>query len=261
MVQISVDNLKFDYPGVSVLHDITFDTAKPELIGILGPNGVGKSTLIHCMNRILTPTGGAVLVDEKSVLEYRLKELAQIMGYVPCSTSEAFPMTVVDTIMVGRHPRSSWHTSDEDFEVVYESIRQMGLEDLAMREFTALSAGQRQKVMLARGLAQEPNVLLLDEPTANLDIKHQYAVTKLMKRIAHEKNMQVVMICHDLNIASKYCERIILMSEGTIFAVGTPQEVITEENVSKVYGIHCKVIDDCGSPHVIVCDEDQIDNS
>ena len=255
MVQICVNDVKFDYPGVSVLHDITFETNKPELIGILGPNGVGKSTLIHCMNRILSPTGGTVMIEDKSVVDYHLKDLAKIMGYVPCSTSEAFPMSVMDTILIGRHPHSSWRTSEEDFEVVYNSIHQMGLDDLAMRPFNALSAGQRQKVMLARGLAQEPDVLLLDEPTANLDIKHQYAVTKLMKTVAHEKNMQVIMICHDLNIAAKYCERIILMSKGTIYAMGTPSEVLTEENVSTVYGINCKVIDDNGCPHIIVVDD------
>ncbi len=258
MVELHINDLRFDYPGANILHDISLDSDKPEIIGILGPNGVGKSTLIHCMNRILQPTGGTVMVDEKSVKDYRLKELAKIMGYVPCSTSDAFPMTVLDTILVGRHPRGEWRTSDNDFEVAYDAIKQMGLEDLAMRPFNALSAGQRQKVMLARGLAQEPKILLLDEPTANLDIKHQYYVTKLMKRLAHEKNMQVVMICHDLNIASKYCERIILMAEGTIYAVGTPSEVITEDNIKIVYGISCKVINDNGSPHVIVQDDDDL---
>jgi iron complex transport system ATP-binding protein len=207
------------------------------------------------MNRILTPTGGSVLIEDIPVSDYKLRNLAQILGYVPYSSKDSFPMTVMDTVLIGRNPRSDWRVSDKDLEIVVGALRMMGIEDLAMRVFNELSAGQRQKVMLARGLVQEPRALLLDEPTANLDIKHQYGVTKTLRSITREKDMLVIMICHDLNIAAKYADRIILMSEGTVFAVGSPSEVITEENIRKVYGVDCRILDDNGSPHVIVIDE------
>lgn len=254
-MNIEIDDLSFSYPEVNVFHDVTIEMNQPELYGILGPNGVGKSTLIHCMNRILEPSGGTVLIDGEDVGGYRLKDLAKKLGYVPCVSSDAFPMTVVDTVLIGRHPHSDWRVTKQDYDIVYDTIHAMGLDDLAMRPFNELSAGQKQKVMLARGLVQQPSAILLDEPTANLDIRHQYGVTKMLKRITRERNMLVVMVCHDLNIASRYCDRIILMSEGTVYCVGTPQEVITESNIRHVYGVECRVIDNGGCPHVIVCDD------
>jgi len=255
MMDIDIKNLSFRYPGVDVFHDVTIDMGRPELYGILGPNGVGKSTLIHCINRILQPAGGTVLIDGEDVEKYRLKDLAKKLGYVPCAGSDAFPMTVVDTILVGRHPHSDWRVTKQDYDLVYDTISTMGLSELAMRPFNELSAGQKQKVMLARGLVQQPSAILLDEPTANLDIKHQYGVTKMLRRITRERNMLAVMVCHDLNIASRYCDRIILMSEGTVYKIGTPQEVITESNIRHVYGVDCKVIHNYGCPHVIVFDD------
>ncbi len=255
MMEIGIENLSFDYPGVNVLHDITAHMDKPELYGILGPNGVGKSTLIHCMNRILEPTMGTVMIDGIEVRDYRIKDLAKTMGYVPCASSDAFPMTVVDTVLVGRHPHSDWRVTKHDFDIVYEALHTMGIEELAMRPFNELSAGQKQKVMLARGLVQEPKALLLDEPTANLDIHHQYAVTKMLRRITRQKGILVVMICHDINIAAKYCDKIIMMSKGTVYAVGTPKDVITEKNLEEVYNIECRIIGDGDSPHVMVKDD------
>lgn len=254
---VKIDDLSFNYPGVDVLKDITFNMDKPELIGILGPNGVGKSTLIHCMDRILQPTKGTVMIDERSVKDISLKELAKIIGYVPCVSAEAFPMTVLDTILVGRHPHNDWRLKKKDFDVVEEAMKIMGIEDLALRHFNELSAGQKQKVMLARGLVQEPDVLLLDEPTANLDIKHQYGVSKMLRSISRTKGVLVIMICHDLNIAAKYCDRIMLMSNKTIFSAGTPEEVITADNIKTVYGVDCEVISTDGVPHVIVKDTDE----
>ena len=256
-MDVKIDNLSFSYPGVDVLRDIVFDMNKAELVGILGPNGVGKSTLIHCMDRILEPTKGAILVDDVSVKNIHLRDLAKIMGYVPCVSSDAFPMTVLDTILVGRHPHNDWRLKKEDFDIVHDAMKTMGIEDLALRHFNELSAGQKQKVMLARGLVQEPKVLLLDEPTANLDIKHQYGVSKMLRSISRTKSVLVIMICHDLNIAAKYCDRIMLLSNKTIFAAGTPQEVITAENVKMVYGVDCEVIQTDGVPHVIVKDSEE----
>jgi iron complex transport system ATP-binding protein len=165
-------------------------------------------------------------------------------------------MTVVDTVLMGRHPHSKWGSLNRDLEHVYNTLKLMGIEDLAMRPFNELSAGQTQKVMLARGIAQEPKILLLDEPTSNLDIKHQLEVTRILRELSRKNNILVIMISHDINIASKYSDLMILMHEGKIFSVGRPQEVITENNLLTVYGVNAKVIIDEGRPHAILRDPD-----
>ena len=253
-MQLKIDNVSFAYSTAPVLKNIFAELDSPGFISILGPNGVGKSTLIHCINKILSPTEGTVLVDEKDIIDIPIKELAKIMSYVPYSATDAFPLSVVDTVLMGRHPYSKWGTLDDDLDVVYETLKQLGISELAMRPFNELSAGQHQKVMLARGLVQEPTVLLLDEPTSNLDVKHQLEVAKLLKRLSEEKRILVVMICHDINIAAKYSDKIILLCDGSIYAMGKPREVITEDNLAKVYGVTSKIIDDDGRPHVILKD-------
>lgn len=256
--EIIAENVSFTYgsgpESNSVLFDISFSSDRAELISILGPNGVGKSTLMHCLNRILTPSDGRTSINGTDVQEISLKDLAKIVGYVPCSTNEAFPMTVVDAVMLGRHPYSRWGSLDEDLDITYDSLRMVGMEDFSMRMFNELSAGQHQKVMLARGLAQETGILLLDEPTANLDIRHQMDVAHMLRDLSHAKGIIIVMICHDLNIASRYSDRIILLSEGRVFADGTPEEVITADNIERVYGVGCEVTEFEGRPHVMICD-------
>ena len=253
-MQIRIDNVEFSYTSAPVLNDISLDIDGPAFVSILGPNGVGKSTLIHCINKILQPTSGSVFIDGKNVRETSIKELAKQIGYVPYSANDTFPLTVVDTVMMGRHPHSKWKSLDNDLDVVYDTLKMLGISHLAMRQFNELSAGQHQKVMLARGLVQEPKILLLDEPTSNLDIRHQLDVTKMLKRLSVEKGILIIMISHDINIAAKYADSVILMFQGKIFDVGTPREVITEDNLGTVYGVESRVIDDEGRPHVILRD-------
>lgn len=174
------------------------------------------------------------------------------MGYVPYTSSDRFPLSVVDTVLMGRHPHSSWKSTDKDLDVVYDTLEMLNIEDLAMRSFSELSAGQHQKVMLARGFAQEPKILLLDEPTSNLDIKHQMEVTMILKEMSVKKGILVIMISHDINMAARFSDKVILMSEGSIFSIGTPEEVINEENIRNVYGVDSRIIDDRGTPHVII---------
>ena len=253
-MQLKIDDLVFSYSSVPVLNDVTLDLNGPKLISILGPNGVGKSTLIHCINKILTPVSGTVMIDGQNVGGIKLKDMAKIVGYVPYSSNDTFPLTVVDTVLMGRHPYSTWNSLDHDLDIVYDTLERLGISDLAMRPFNELSAGQHQKVMLARGLVQEPKVLLLDEPTSNLDVRHQLDVVKMLRELSREKNMLVVMICHDINIAAKFSDEIILLDKGTVYAVGTPDEVITPTNLEEVYGVESVVINDLGSPHVILRD-------
>ena len=265
MVKIKIDDLEFSYSSTPVLKDITLELDGPKFVSILGPNGVGKSTFIHCINKILTPTGGSVFIDDLNVKDITIKEIAKSIGYVPYSSNDTFSLTVVDTVLMGRHPHSKWNSLKEDLVIVYDTLKLLGIRKLAMRRFNELSAGQHQKVMLARGLVQEPKILLLDEPTSNLDVRHQLDVTKILKRMSDEKQILIIMISHDINIAAKFSDEIIMMHDGSVYAVGKPEDVITEDNLRVVYGVESEVVDDDGRPHirlkdaVPICEDDEID--
>lgn len=254
-MEIKFENMKFGYSEDAViLNGIDLTISGPQFISIIGPNGVGKSTLIHCINKILTPTSGEVYLNGKNVKEYSLRDMAKEIGYVPYKSQGVFPMLVVDAILLGRNPHASWKTSTKDLLKVEEVMKKLDIEDLAMRNYNELSAGQHQRVMLARGLVQEPKILLLDEPTANLDVKYQIGISRLLKKLSREEDILVIMISHDLNLAARYSDNVILLSGGKVFAVGKPEDVMTEENISKVYGVECKVVEDEGKPLVILED-------
>lgn len=257
-MKIQIDDVSFSYKGCDdtpVLKEISALIRGPQVVSILGPNGVGKSTLIHCINKILEPTGGKVFLDDVETTEYSLKDMAKRISYVPYSSSDTFPLTVVDTVLLGRHPHAGWKTTDEDLRKVYEVLERLEISDLAMRFFNELSAGQHQKVMLARGLVQEPDVILLDEPTSNLDIRHQLGISRMLRELSRTDGILVIMISHDLNIAARYSDNIILMHEGRIFAAGSPKDVLTEENIRTVYGVGSKIINDEGRPYIVVRDD------
>lgn len=263
MYHLSLEDVDFAYGnGKLTLKDITLDIRNPQLISIIGPNGVGKSTLIHCINKILTPSKGTVMVDDVDISGIKIKELAKKMGYVPYSSNDTFPLTVVDTILMGRNPHSKWKSDlHEDMKVVKEVLALMDITPLAMRPFNELSAGQHQRVMLARGLAQEPEILLLDEPTANLDIKHQMDVIRTLKKLSIEKQIVVIMISHDLNLAAKYSDNVIMMSEGTVYAVGKPSDVITVESIKAVYDVDAEVVVRNGRPFIVLLDKEFNDDA
>jgi len=255
-MRLVIDGIEFGYSSVPVLKDITLDANGPQLLSIIGPNGVGKSTLIHCINRILSPNKGTVFIDGDNVNDVSLKDLAKKVGYVPYSANDTFPLSVVDTVLMGRHPHATYKSLNKDLDIVYDTLRLLNIEDLALRNFNELSAGQHQKVMLARGLVQEPEILLLDEPTSNLDIKHQMEVTRILRDLALEKNILIIMISHDLNIAAKYSDTMIMLHGGYIYAIGTPSEVLTKENIKAVYDVESEVIESHGRPHLIMLDNE-----
>ncbi len=252
-MKYEVRNLDFGYRTHHVLTDINLKFDKPGLVCIIGPNGVGKSTLVKCMNRINKGYTGDILIDDVNIREMSKKEISMKVGFVPAGTQDIFTMTVIDTVLIGRHNIQGWRTTHKDLDVVRRALEMLSLEDLAMRNFNELSAGQHQRVALARGIVQETPCLILDEPTSNLDVKHQVFVAELLRALAVMDNKLVIMICHDLNIAARYSHEIVVMKEpGIIYKVGKPIDVITPDLVKDVYGINCDVTIVDGSPHVIL---------
>jgi iron complex transport system ATP-binding protein len=251
---IEMSGVSFGYKADKmILHDVSLTIEKPEFICIVGPNGVGKSTLIKCMNGLLKPTSGTVKIYGKDVRSYALKDLAKIAGYVPVKTNDFSVLSVLDTVLIGRYARQSWRTRSEEVAMAYKALEAMEMQDYAMERFNDLSAGQHQKVSIARGLVQEPKILILDEPTSNLDIRHQIYVTAFLKKLSAKTGMTVVMISHDLNLAAKFADKVVVMEPpGRIHSIGTPAEVFTEETISEVYNVRCKIEDDEGSPHIVL---------
>ncbi len=254
MVEIEFKNVSFSYnDDTPVLEDINLTFGEPGLTCIIGPNGVGKSTLVKCLNNINPVTGGVVLFNGVDINTIPQKDIAKVVGFVPVRSNDLFSMNVIDTILIGRHNHSKWKTTEKDLEVVHKVMKLLKIEDLAMRSFNELSAGQHQKVAIARGLVQEPEMLILDEPTSNLDVRHQVYVTELLRAIAAKKGMSIVMISHDLNISAKYAHKIIVMEQpGVVNIVGTPEEIIEEKRVETVYGVRCKITSNDNKPHVML---------
>lgn len=252
---IKVENLACGYGSHQVLKSIYFEINEPEFVCVVGPNGVGKSTLIRALTGLLKPTDGQISLMGRRLDEYSQKEVARLIGYVPVLHADFNVMTVLETVLVGRYLHQKWRTSQKDIDVAYNALRAMEIEELADRKFNQLSAGQRQKVSLARGLVQEPTILMLDEPTANLDIRHQVYVSAFLKELSDKTGMTVFTVSHDLNLAAKYADRIILMEPpGRIYRIGKPEDIITRDNIRHVYGVDCEVTDDNGKPHVVLQD-------
>ena len=250
-LKLTIAKLSFCYDGTKVLNDVEMEVGPNEMVGIVGPNGSGKSTLLKCINRILKTKQNTVLIDGEDASKIKLKELSKIMGYVPQSSMNTFPFTVFDVVLMGRKPHIHWSLSDRDNEIVAEMLDFLGIGELAMRHYDELSGGEQQKVIIARALAQQPQLLLLDEPTSSLDIKHQLEILCILRSLAKTKHCSVIVAMHDLNLASRFSDRMLMLKQGCIFSVGTPDAVLTEENIEVVYGIKARVTNSVlGRPQV-----------
>lgn len=241
MVKLSIKDIRFGYDSTDVLRNLCLDIGDGQIVSIVGPNGSGKSTLIKCIDRILCPSAGDISVDRREISGMDRMELARTIAYVPQSSMRVFPHSVFDVVLMGRRPHLGWRGSGGDEEIVWEVLRLLGLEEHALTAFTELSGGQQQKVLIARALAQETGVILLDEPTSNLDIWHQIDVMETLRTLVRKRDMTAVIAIHDLNIAARYSDTIVMMKKGVIVAAGKPEDVFTGENLAAVYGIRARI--------------------
>lgn len=246
---LEVDGVEFGYSSVPTISGIRFSAAAGDLVSIIGPNGVGKTTLLKCINRVHGMDAGTVLVDGGDVHGMARKEMAKRIGYVP-QRAHVSGNTVFESVLLGRKPHIDWDVSEKDLRLVGRVIKIMGLEPIAGKHVDAISGGEYQMVQIARALAQQPRVMLLDEPTSNLDLCNQHRIMATVSSVVKENGMCAVMTNHDLNLAIRYCDQFIMMKGGRVFAAGG-REVITPENILQVYGMEAYVEVHRGIPLVI----------
>lgn len=245
-MEIVAERLGFGYPGHRVIDALDARFLPGRLSGIIGPNGSGKTTLIRLMSGALKPDSGRVLLDDQPVGELRGQALARKIAVVPQKSHLGFDFSVLDVVLMGRQPyigRFSREKS-EDLELAREAMRMTGVEHLEKRSVTALSGGEWQRVIIARALCQATPVMLMDEPISSLDIRHQLEVLNLARRLAHEKQVCVVCVLHDLNLAANFCDELLLMKAGKKVAQGRPEQVLVRDTLRSVYGIEAGILRD-----------------
>lgn len=238
MPAFSLENLTFGYtPSALTLSNLSFDIHDGEFLSIAGPNGAGKSTLLRLLDRILLPSRGSITLRDRPLTSFRRVELARLIGFVPQDGGLHFPFTVREIVLMGRapHSRGAVFENAHDREVADRTIALMDIVHLADQPVTTLSGGERQRVLIARALAQEPGILLLDEPNAHLDIGHQIEVFRILKQLNRESGLTIISVSHDLNLAASFSDRMVLLSCGTLAAIGTPSEVLSEERIRNVF--------------------------
>ena len=250
-MSLEISNLSFGYDaGKKILDNISLTVRQGEILGILGPNGTGKTTLIKCIDHLLTPASGTVCFDGQDLAALTARELARIIAYVPQYTGNYFALRVIDTVMMGRLPYAARQYSEKDQAVVFELLRQLQLEALAFRTLNTLSGGERQRVLIARALAQQPRCIILDEPTSSLDLHNQLFILHTIAALAHSRQLSVIMTIHDLNLASMFCDKLLMLKDTRVFAYGEAQEVLQEGTIDAMYGVKTKITVADGYKHI-----------
>jgi len=239
MVVLTIDGIDCSYGSVNVLNDVKFAVESGEFLGILGPNGSGKTTLLRSISRVLKPKRGAILIDDKDIYGMKSVEVARQLAVVPQDTPVTFDFTALEVVLMGRNPHMPRFKmeSKEDLAIARNSMEVTRTWDFADRPVTEISGGERQRVIIARALTQEPQILLLDEPTTHLDISNQLEIMDLIKQLCKTKKLVIVAVFHDFNLAARYCDSIILLKDGKIVAIGKANETLTSQNVRKVFSV------------------------
>lgn len=250
---LQASGLSFAYGGVPVLRDLSLTLVSGELLMLLGPNGAGKSTLIQALLGHL-PAGGSVLWESRALRDWDRRDLARRVAYLPQSPAYEPDQSVFDVLRLGRAPY--WHAfgieSERDTRVALDTARLLALTELLARPMDKLSGGQRQRVFIGRCLVQEPRALLLDEPNTHLDLRHQVELGQLLRRLAREKQLAILMASHDLNLAGLFADRLLLMHNGDLAASGSPDDVLRPDLLSQVYGVPLQRLDGPDGKPVIV---------
>ncbi len=242
-INLKIENVDCRYGSTSVLEGISFKASGGDFVGLIGPNGSGKTTLLRSISRILKPHVGSVLLDGKDVYSLEIKEVAKNLAVVPQdNVTSTFNFTALEIVLMGRTPHLGWLEKEgkKDYAIAMNAMKVTNTWHLADKLLTELSGGERQRVIIARSLAQEPKVLLLDEPTTHLDINHQVEILNLIKRLSKQEKLLIVAVFHDLNLAAQYCDYLILLNQGEIESIGSPEVVLTPENIKRVY--HTEVL-------------------
>ncbi|MBR4503841.1 MAG: ABC transporter ATP-binding protein [Candidatus Methanomethylophilaceae archaeon] len=239
---MDVEELSYSYREKKVLDSISLSVGKGEILGILGPNGCGKSTLLKNLNRNLSPEHGCVLIEGDDIADMRKKDIAKKVAVVPQSNEIRFAFTVREIVEMGRMPfqESLRGLTSDDERIIKEAMEQTGISDMADRHINTMSGGERQRAIIARAIAQSPDIILMDEPTLHLDINMQFEILDLIRDLSREKGLTVVIVSHDLPMVARYCDRMVLIHDRNIFAMGRPEDILTEENMRIVFGIDAK---------------------
>lgn len=231
-------NIRMSYNGSPVLKDVSFTALKGEMLSLLGPNGAGKSTILKLMAGLIFPDQGEVLFSGKSIAAISAKELARSVGYLPQINQPVFPYNCFDYVMLGRTPflKGLMLGGESDREIVMKAMEDTDCVRFAEKDINKISVGERQSVFIARALASEPKVLLLDEPAATLDLEHSVSLYRLLAKLIERKKITIIIVSHNLNITSQFADRIILLNEGEIAEEGSPKQVLNESILKKIYG-------------------------
>ncbi len=245
---LKLENISLGYGKQNILTDINLSANRGEMLGVIGPNGSGKSTMIKGICRLLTPQTGRVLIDEQDVSQISRIELARLIAVVPQTPNLPDTFTAFEIVLMGRTPHLGRFRFEgrTDFEIAWKAMETTNTQVIAERRMDEISGGQKQLLTIARALAQEPKLILLDEPTAHLDINYQTETLDFVRGLCINQDLAAIAVLHDLNLAAQYCDRLALLSNGRIHAEGPPHDVITEKNIKEVYGANV-----CIYPHPI----------
>lgn len=254
MTVLEANRIVYSYTRKPVVNDVSLEVKKGEFMSILGPNGSGKSTLLKTLSHIYIPDSGEIVLMGKPLDTYKRKEIAQRIAMVPQDTSLDFEFTVEEVVLMGRHPFLGRFGKEDvlDMDLAYEAMERTNTLHIKDSLITEISGGERQRVFIAKALAQNTSIMLLDEPTSHLDINHQIEILELLKRLNSEKELAIVLVIHDINLAARYSDRILLMKDGEIVDQGSPETVITPESIENTYGMKVVVETNRYTGHVTV---------